>query len=102
MSGITTEEMRARAEDVFAELSGYLSETNLLRNVAASQYAGDLAHVYNVVNTIHPFREGNGRTQREFVTALAREAGYDVNWTRVTVGSTTVPQKRYAPATCGR
>ena len=83
MSGITTEEMRARAEDVFAELSGYLSETNLLRNLAASHYAGDLAHVYNVVNTIHPFREGNGRTQREFVTALAREAGYDVNWTRV-------------------
>jgi len=29
---------------------------------------------------IHPFREGNGRTQRMFVTLIARGAGYDINW----------------------
>jgi cell filamentation protein len=36
------------------------------------------------LNTIHPFREGNGRTQREFIRELAAEAGHRINWNRVT------------------
>lgn len=31
----------------------------------------------------HPFREGNGRTQRAFLRQLAREAGYDLDWSGV-------------------
>lgn len=27
-----------------------------------------------------PFREGNGRTQRTFLTQLGRDAGYRVHW----------------------
>src|SRR5690606_19306987 len=45
-----------------------------------------LASVYDVVNQTHPFREGNGRVQREFLTALARESGHRLDWTRVTLG----------------
>ena len=29
---------------------------------------------------MHPFREGNGRTQRVFLTQLIRNAGYDINF----------------------
>jgi cell filamentation protein len=36
------------------------------------------------LNTLHPFREGNGRTQREFIRELALEAGYRLNWGLVT------------------
>ena len=36
------------------------------------------------LNTLHPFREGNGRTQREFIRELALEAGYRLNWSLVT------------------
>lgn len=32
------------------------------------------------VNQIHPFREGNGRTQRQLLRILAEEHGFDVNW----------------------
>lgn len=32
------------------------------------------------INVLHPFREGNGRTQREFIGQLAREHGYRINW----------------------
>jgi cell filamentation protein len=42
----------------------------------AAQYLGEL-------NSIHPFREGNGRTQREFIRQLAAEAGHRINWGRV-------------------
>ena len=31
------------------------------------------------MNYLHPFREGNGRTQREFVRTLALEKGYVLN-----------------------
>lgn len=32
-----------------------------------------------MVNYLHPFREGNGRTQREFLVLLAREKGWALN-----------------------
>ena len=35
-----------------------------------------LAEILDSVNYLHPFREGNGRAQREFVRALAIEGGY--------------------------
>ncbi|MCL2111566.1 MAG: Fic family protein [Clostridiales bacterium] len=35
-----------------------------------------LALILDAVNTLHPFREGNGRTQREFIRTLALEKGY--------------------------
>jgi cell filamentation protein len=30
------------------------------------------------LNAIHPFREGNGRTQRAFLSVLGRQAGHDI------------------------
>ena len=36
------------------------------------------------LNNLHPFREGNGRTQRLFVRHLGRRAGLDVAWDVVT------------------
>ena len=38
---------------------------------------------YCATNYLHPFREGNGRTQRAFLTQLIRNAGYDINWAEV-------------------
>lgn len=37
--------------------------------------AGKLAEILDNVNYLHPFREGNGRTQREFLRMLALEKG---------------------------
>jgi cell filamentation protein len=36
------------------------------------------------MNALHPFREGNGRTQRMFLSFLARAASYDLRWNQVT------------------
>ena len=38
-----------------------------------------LAEILDTVNFLHPFREGNGRTQREFLRLLAREKGWALN-----------------------
>ena len=32
---------------------------------------------------LHPFREGNGRTQRIFIAQLIRFCGYDINFSEI-------------------
>lgn len=50
---------------------------------ASLSFADRLAYHFSNVNYIHPFREGNGRTQRVFWSLCAMEAGYDLDWTSV-------------------
>ena len=40
----------------------------------------NLSHVMAVLNIIHPFREGNGRSIREFVRCMALKYGLFINW----------------------
>ncbi len=32
---------------------------------------------------LHPFREGNGRTQRVFIAQLIRHAGYEIDFSEI-------------------
>jgi cell filamentation protein len=41
--------------------------------------AEKLAEILDNVNYLHPFREGNGRTQREFLRMVALEKGLNLN-----------------------
>jgi len=61
-----------------------LASENRLKGLAADVFASRSAYYLGELNSIHPFREGNGRTQREFIRQLAAEAGYRINWGRVT------------------
>ena len=47
------------------------------RNKALLTYK--LAEILDNINYLHPFREGNGRTQREFLRLLAMEKGLSLN-----------------------
>ncbi|WP_295909641.1 Fic family protein [uncultured Bifidobacterium sp.] len=42
-----------------------------------------LAVNFDNLDMIHPFREGNGRTQRTYWTFVAHEAGCDIPWSRI-------------------
>jgi cell filamentation protein len=42
-----------------------------------------LAHYYGELNARHPFREGNGRTQRAFLRQLAATAGWRLDWSEL-------------------
>lgn len=61
-----------------------LAAENHLKGLNAAAFAARAAYYLGEMNTIHPFREGNGRTQREFIRELAAEAGHRINWSRVT------------------
>lgn len=47
-----------------------------LQKLAAAAFAEKAAHLLAELNAIHPFREGNGRTQLSFLTLLAAQAGH--------------------------
>jgi len=57
-----------------------LRRAHLLKGLSRSEFAQKAAHVLVELNNLHPFREGNGRTQRIFVEALARQAGHAVHF----------------------
>jgi cell filamentation protein len=60
-----------------------LGTENHLKGLNAAAFASRAAYYLGELNAIHPFREGNGRTQREFIRELAAEAGHRLNWSRV-------------------
>lgn len=57
-----------------------LHNEKLLKELPRDQYTEQLAHYYSEINILHPFREGNGRTERVFFSQLVAEAGYRLAW----------------------
>jgi cell filamentation protein len=67
-----------------ARFFGELREDNYLRGLDASTFAYRAAAVYvEDLNFIHPFREGNGRASRAFLEQLARQAGHELDQSRI-------------------
>lgn len=66
-----------------AKLSAAVANENNLRGLQKRQFADRLAHYYAEWNALHPFREGNGRTTRELMGEIARQAGYEFDQTRI-------------------
>lgn len=60
-----------------------LRKDNMLKGLSKDEFAQRLAYHFDNYNFIHPFREGNGRTQRLFWTLLCHDAGYDLDWCQV-------------------
>lgn len=55
-----------------------------MRSLDQTGFSSRAAYYLGELNSLHPFREGNGRAQREFIRHLASEAGHRINWGRVT------------------
>ncbi len=58
---------------------GWLKERRYLQGLSTPDFAADAAHLLAELNAIHPFREGNGRTQLTFLALLADRAGHPIN-----------------------
>lgn len=43
-----------------------------------------LSYYMSEINALHPFREGNGRAQRVFMSSLGKTAGYEIDFNMVT------------------
>lgn len=68
------------ASDIFRNLKREDYFKNIEDKKALSQ---KLAETFSDINALHPFREGNGRTQREFIRNLARYNGYELSFTNI-------------------
>jgi cell filamentation protein len=54
-----------------------------LRGLPPDRFAGEAATFLATLNAIHPFREGNGRTQMTFLALLADQAGHPLDLERL-------------------
>lgn len=61
----------------------HLADLDHLRGLQPAEFADELSACYAWLNSIHPFSEGNGRTQRAFFGQMARDAGYEIRWDRL-------------------
>ncbi|WP_337147005.1 Fic/DOC family protein [Mesorhizobium sp. Cs1299R1N3] len=62
-----------------ARVFGELGDTDLLADLDATGFARHMAHIIAEINAVHPFRDGNGRTQLTFLAMLAEHAGLTFN-----------------------
>ncbi|HEX9153702.1 MAG TPA: Fic family protein [Candidatus Saccharimonadales bacterium] len=60
-----------------------LHNENLLDGLSRDKYIQRLAHYYSEVNILHPFREGNGRTERAFFSQFVAVVGRRLAWERM-------------------
>ena len=69
-------QIQSYSNTIFSALAAEKYLINLEPKVCASR----LAHYLSEINAIHPFREGNGRVQRLFISQLAEHAGYSLDY----------------------
>ena len=70
-------------EPELQKLMKQLKEENYLVNLSKEDLSKKLAYYLSELNVLHPFREGNGRTTREFIRELALKNGYILNLSKV-------------------
>ncbi len=60
-----------------------LQKMNYLKGLAKPQFIEELVDLYCSTNLLHPFREGNGRAQRIFISKLIEYNGYQFNFSNI-------------------
>lgn len=72
-----------RIEEQGQRIFSRLHSMDYFRGLARAELVAEVADLYHTLNLLHPFREGNGRTQRVFFTQLIRAAGYDIDYSEL-------------------
>ena len=71
-----------RIEMGMHDVHNRLKAQNFLRDLPEEEFVKQAGVIIGDVNHIHPFREGNGRTQLQYLKQLGKQAGYNVDLTR--------------------
>lgn len=61
-------------------ITAELAETDYLRGRDHDDFTEGLAEHWGDLTSLHPFIDGNSRTQRVYVDQLARQAGWEIDW----------------------
>lgn len=70
------EKIEEQAKLIFERLRA----CNYFKGLPHDEFVAEIVDFYCLSNALHPFREGNGRAQRVFLTQLIRNAGYEINF----------------------
>jgi len=65
------------------KLFSWLKAEQFLKQQSPSAFAEGAAHFISELNAIHPFREGNGRTQFTFLALLSEHGGHPLDLDRL-------------------
>ena len=67
-----------QAEEIFKKIN-----LQSLESINYDEFISKIAYYFSEINALHPFREGNGRTQREFIRELALKCGYKIDFSKI-------------------
>lgn len=71
--------IRRQADEIF----GRLRREKYLSGLSKKEFSRRIAFYFSEINALHSFREGNGRSQREFIRCLALQNGYVIRFANV-------------------
>lgn len=70
-------------EEQMESIMKKLEKENYLKNLTIERLAERLSYYLGEINAIHPFREGNGRTQRMFIECIALKNGFMLDFAKI-------------------
>lgn len=71
--------IEAFAKEVFAGIAA----DNFLLEMDHNNFTQRLAHHWGELTALHPFRDGNTRSQSAFIDHLAAQAGWEIHWAKL-------------------
>lgn len=74
----------SKIEDQADKIFTQLKNDDFLKSLNRDDFAKKAAQTFGEINQLHPFREGNGRTQRLFIQQVAEQAGHSIDFSQIT------------------
>ena len=76
-------QFRQYIETGMADIHRRIKSHSYLKNLPAAQFADIAGEIMGDINYVHPFREGNGRTQMQYLKLLVEQAGHAIDLTLI-------------------
>jgi len=76
-------QFRRFIETGMADVHRRLEKADFLRGLGAADFASAAGTILGDVNHVHPFRDGNGRAQLQYLALLADQAGHPIDLARL-------------------
>lgn len=70
-------------DELMSKCFARLQAKNCFQGLSFNDFIDSIVEFYCVTNMIHPFREGNGRTQRLFLTQLINLNNYSIDFSKI-------------------
>ena len=70
-------------EEIALKIFKRLEENNYLKKIPEEQFIDEFTEIYCDLNYLHPFREGNGRIQRLFLSMLLKSINKTMDFSKI-------------------